>query len=282
MLVNINGGYKTLIALYLTNSLACEEKVILLKDLHVELCIDNIDVFSVTFDEDKSNEKSVILLGANFDYDTDNFKPYFSHPVTKELVYIFFDPCHMLKLVQNYFAKQPISSKSGKIDCNYLVKLKEKQYSGGLHCACKIKNKHVFFSQRMKVFLAAQVLSNSVAVSLRFICTILNDLHFVGSEATGDSCQNFNDMFDILNAKNLFCKIPGRTFVTEQKMPELKKRVDIFCDYIKNLEVDVKKTLKQKSVLGDKKPVIIETTVRQSVLKKLRLCVPVFSDSLSV
>lgn len=261
MLVNVNGRYKTPITYYLTNSLPGEEKSILIKDLLIELCVNKIDVFSVTFDGDKSNQKSVKLLGANFDYGTENFQPYFPHPVTGEPVYVFFDACHMLKLVRNYFAKEPIYNNNEKIDWNYLIKLNEKQYSESLHCACKIRNRHIYFhNEKMKVFLAAQVLSTSVAASLKFFNIVLKDPEFGGSDSTSEFCQNFNNIFDILNSKNLFCKTPGRTAMTEKKLPELKKEIDKYCEYIEKLEIDVKKTLKQK--LGN-----FEKTIRQSVLK---------------
>lgn len=216
MLVNVNGGYKTPVAYYLTNSLGGEEKSILLKDLLIELHVNKIDAFSVTFDGDESNQRSVKLLGANFDYtNKDAFKPYFEHSATGKPVYVFFDPCHMLKLVRNYFAKEPIYYRDEKIDWNYLIKLNEKQYEEGLHCACKIRNRHIFFhNEKMKVFLAAQVLSSSVSAALQFLETHLKDPDFIGSKATSDFCLNFNNIFDILNTKNLYCKTPGRTAMT--------------------------------------------------------------------
>ncbi|KAL7399280.1 hypothetical protein ABVT39_022445 [Epinephelus coioides] len=72
-------------------------------------------------------------------------KTSFVHPVTGERVFIMMDACHMLKLA-----------------CNML------QTKDGLHATNKITHKHVHFdNQKMKVFLAAQTLSRSVAVALR-------------------------------------------------------------------------------------------------------------------
>ena len=83
MLVSINGGFKTPVAYYFTNSLSGSDKSILLKDLLVKLDEEHINVVSVTFDGDDSNERACKLLGANFDYsDKKHFRPYFEHPST--------------------------------------------------------------------------------------------------------------------------------------------------------------------------------------------------------
>ena len=65
----------------------------------------------------------------------------------------------MLKLVRNYFAlKGPLYRNSKPINWNYIIQLNEKQYQEQMHCACKIKNRYVYFhNEKMKVFLAMQV-----------------------------------------------------------------------------------------------------------------------------
>lgn len=110
MLVCINGSFKTPIAHYLINSLTGKEKAVLLKDLLIKLSQSDIEVISITFDGDKTHATACEVLGANFNYrEKSDFKPYFEHPNTLRPVYVFFDPCHMLKLVRNYFAlKGPI------------------------------------------------------------------------------------------------------------------------------------------------------------------------------
>jgi len=63
-----------------------------------------------------------------------------------------------------------------KIDWNFIKLLNEKQQKETLHCACKIKNRHVYFcNEKMKVFLAAQVLINSTAIALQFLEFHLQD-----------------------------------------------------------------------------------------------------------
>lgn len=113
-----NAAFKTPVAHYLHDGLTGEEKSILLKDLLIEFAANNIVVYSVTFDGEGSNLTACKLLGANFDYHSDKFKPYFLHPVTSRIIYCFFDACHMLKLVRNYFAEKGsiYSNGTDKID----------------------------------------------------------------------------------------------------------------------------------------------------------------------
>lgn len=222
MLVNINGGFKTPVVHYLINSLNDVDKSILLKDLLIKLNEKSINVVSVTFDGDKTHKTVCELLGANLNYkDKDYFKPYFEHPGNLQPVYIFCDPCHCLKLVRNYFAtKGPIIT-TNIYTGNSLHNIQE---SEKLHCACKIRNRHVnFYKEKIKVFLAAQVLSNSVSAALRFLEFDLKNLNFVNASSTATFCKNCNDIFDILNVRNKFCKIPGRMSITKDSLPELKK-----------------------------------------------------------
>lgn len=56
----------------------------------------------------------------------------------------------------------------------------------------------------MRVFLAAQVLSNSVANALHFLEFNLQDPAFKNASGTAKFCKIFNDMFDMLNTRNKF------------------------------------------------------------------------------
>ena len=282
MLVKINGGFKTPVAYYLTNSLTGNKKSILLNDLLLKLHENNINVISVTFDGDESNQKSCKILGANFDVnDRENFKPFFSHPATFKPVLVFLDACHMMKLIRNYFAlKGPIIyNKTDIIDWKYIVKLNEKQYDEEMHCANPIKNRHINFqNEKMKLFLAVQVLSLSTYTALQFLEKEINDAEFKGASATAELCKIFNDAFDILNTKNKFCKNPGRKAVTPETLVDLERKINASIKYIENLEVNeplrVRKNKNKnkenenasKIVLFQKKSVLKSTSVRTGFL----------------
>lgn len=137
-----------LISYYLIKSLNGAEKAVLLNDLLIKLHGKSINVTSVTFDGDEGNQKTCKVLEAKFNCNNkETFKPYFQHPVSKKPMYCFFDPCHMLKLVRNYFATNgPIMyDRTDEIDWNYIKKLNKKQYDEEMHCTCKFKNRYVFF-----------------------------------------------------------------------------------------------------------------------------------------
>jgi len=147
----------------------------------------------------------------------------------------------MMKLIRNYFAlKGPIIyNKINIIDWKYIEKLNEKQYDKEMHCANPIKNRYVYFqNEKMKVFLAVQVLSFSTYSALQFLEKEINDAEFQGASATAEFCKIFNDIFDILNTKNKFCKKPGRKAVTPETLDDLERKINESIKYIENLEVN--------------------------------------------
>lgn len=101
----------------------------------------------------------------------------------------------------------------------------------------------------MKVFLAAQLMSNGVASALNLLENDekLKDKNFEHSSATATFCRNFNNMFDLLNVRTQFSSVPSRMSITRSSLSDLKKQVDEYVDYIEKLEVNYKpkKTKKQ-------------------------------------
>ena len=83
----------------------------------------------------------------------------------------------------------------GKILWQYLVDLHKLQNDEGLRLGNKSKKAHIQWKQqKMKVNLAAQSLSSSVADAIEYCATILKLPQFQGSEAT----VKFLRMFDHL------------------------------------------------------------------------------------
>ena len=58
----------------------------------------------------------------------------------------------------------------------------------------------------MKVKLATQTLSNIVAVALNYLNKALNEPEFHHSEATSEFVLMLNNIFDILNSRNIISK----------------------------------------------------------------------------
>ncbi|RVE55172.1 hypothetical protein evm_000070 [Chilo suppressalis] len=97
-------------------------------------------------------------------------KTTFPHPNAGYEIAVFLDACHMLKLVRNAFEnkKRFLDYQGNNIKWSYLIKLNNLQKSQGLHLGNKLKDKHIDFQrQKMKVKLASQLFSNSVADALQ-------------------------------------------------------------------------------------------------------------------
>ena len=115
----------------------------------------------------------------------------------------------MLKLARNLLA-----DKESLIDCDgqvikweYIKALQELQSFEGLRAGNRLHERHVQWTrQKMKVKLAAQTLSSSVADAIEF-CNL--DLHlpaFKNSEATVRFIRIIDRLFDFLNSRNPLAK----------------------------------------------------------------------------
>jgi len=122
-------------------------------------------------------------------------------------IHIFLDVCLMLKLVRNTLASQTLIDGDGKhIKWQYIEELHKLQEGEGLRAANKLRTPHIEWQrQKMKVNLAAQVISNSVGNALE-LCLALNLPQFKGCEATVVFFKTFDSLFDILNLRNPLAK----------------------------------------------------------------------------
>jgi hypothetical protein len=115
----------------------------------------------------------------------------------------------MLKLMRNCLASYGIlkDDKGDKVNWNYAEQLYKLQEAEGLRLGNKLKASHMMWTkQKMKVNLAAQTLSSSVADAIEF-CHVNLKLHqFVGSEATVRFLRLIDHLFDILNSRNPLAK----------------------------------------------------------------------------
>ncbi|KAF0742064.1 Uncharacterized protein FWK35_00023842, partial [Aphis craccivora] len=143
-------------------------------------------VHSITFDGAHTNTAMCKHLGANFSTSESRF--FIEHPVSKEPVFIFYDACHILKLIRNTFGDKKLlyNDKNEEINWDYIKKLYDKENNEGLKLATKLSSRHIFyFNEKMNVKLAAQVMSNSVSNGLK-CCDHLGDSDFKGSQGTAE------------------------------------------------------------------------------------------------
>ena len=166
MVVGLKTAWKAPIGYFLTNTLKAQPQAVLVTQAIEALHERGIKVTCITMDGHQTNLSMAEMLGCKLCLS--DLKTSFDHPITKEPIFILMDPCHMVKLTRNMLdAYRTIISSSGSIEWEYIRKLNNVQEKSGLHLANKLTFKHVNFSnQNMKVSLAAQTLSRSVAVAL--------------------------------------------------------------------------------------------------------------------
>ena len=170
-----------------------------------------LHTIAIVFDGTNANKCTATYLGC--DMSTDNIQSWFLHPSDEmSKVYIIFDVCHMLKLVRNLIGdlkKLQIreDGELNEINWKYMVALNDAQEKLGFTFANKLKRKHLLFvKNKMKVSLAAQTLSASVASAIDFLRDEEKIPEFEGSEATTKFIRIIDKAFDMLNSRHPLAK----------------------------------------------------------------------------
>ena len=123
--------------------------------------------------------------------------------------------------------------------------MEELQSREGLTLANKLKKRHINWkSEKMKVSLAAQVLSESVASALEYCQDYLKLPQFQGCGPTVRLISTFNNLFDVLNSINTFGK-GSKSPIREDNQIQWKTILKHSRDYILGLtNLDGKSMLK--------------------------------------
>jgi hypothetical protein len=92
-----------------------------------------------------------------------------------------------------------------RIEWEFIKKLEELQKTEGMRAANKLKPHHIqWHKQKMKVNLATETLSKSVADAIDFCREGLKYPEFQGSEATTKFIKTIDCLFDTMNSRNIF------------------------------------------------------------------------------
>ena len=179
-----------------------------------------------------------LLTEASLDVHAVTFDGSFKHPTRPDrTLYVILDICHMIKLARNALGDKEIFYTDGgeTISWYYIKELFNVQQSDILHLGNKLKNVHIkWHNQKMKVAVAAQTLSNSVAAGMMYLRS-LKLKQFENCEQTAEFIQNINDIFDILNTKSKF----GKKFKSPLKLDnytELQAHLHDVISYLKELK----------------------------------------------
>lgn len=159
----------------------------------------------------------------------------FHHPDVPYPLFIILDACHMLKLARNTLSDMAILKDSaGDIKWDNVKQLYETQKSDILSLGNKLKSQHIYWqSQKMKVAIAAQTLSHSVAAAISFLESIETP-NFINTESTTNFILHINNLFDVLNSRNKFGK-QYKTPITAENYERVKEYVDEASDYLMSL-----------------------------------------------
>lgn len=169
----------------------------------IKLCEEaNVKIVSLTCDGPVSNFSMYSHLGSNLlkNQTIANFK------FSQTNVQAFIDPCHCINLIRNAFGDLRVfyDFSGRKIDFGYLEKLLDLKEKQGLHMAHKITKSHIMYeTQKMKVRLATQLLSSSVADALEHCRSSLLFKEFQDCDGTINFINILNNVFDILNSHSI-------------------------------------------------------------------------------
>lgn len=153
-------------------------------------------VKGVTTDQGSNLEKTFRLLGVKQD------RPFFK--INNNKYYVYRDPPHLLKNSRNFLEKKigvHIPKKTGKASWAHLQTLFHLDSSNSIKLAPKLTHNCLYdlrYGSRMKVKLAANVLSHSVAVALKYLVKTYK-LEPSG-KSTSSYCWWINRIFDALNS----------------------------------------------------------------------------------
>jgi len=241
MLVALNSNWKIPVAYFLVNGLNSQEKANLVCTVLSFVHDTGTCVKTLTFDGTAANMSMATNLGAKLSFP--DLKPYFKHPETKENVHIFVDPAHMIKLCRNTLGDWKVLYDENKypIKWDYFVKLVDLQEKTGVHAGTKIRTRHIHYQkEKMKVKLAAQTFSSSVADAFDYCCNILKLDEFKDVEPTSTFCKNINNIFDVLNSRNFLSKSEFKKPLWPNSENHIKIFIKKSITYIKNLKVTEK------------------------------------------
>lgn len=206
-----------------------------------------ITVTNITFDCCPTNLTTARILGCKFEFkqhvkfDQSSKK----HSLTLKTqitnenpIFIFPDPSHILKLIRNALAELQIllNANNNEINFKYLKILNELQEQEGLHLCNKISNRHInFFKQKMKVNLATQLLSKSVAEALTFCSEVLKLEDFINAGPTITFISIMNDAFDILNSRKI-SDYNYKQALCEKNFDKINQFFETLTEYITTLK----------------------------------------------
>ena len=164
-------------------------------------CIDKIDktglnVVALVCDQGSNNRSFLQTLEK-----VSLNKPYMTHGEKK--IFVFYDPPHLLKNVRNNLKKGDLVVDGKTVSWKYIVDFYNIDRSQQIQLAPKLKERHIHLPpfSAMRVNLAAQILSHSVAAGMSFLVTC-KEIH-EDAIYTAKFAEQFDILFNTFNSHRL-------------------------------------------------------------------------------
>lgn len=230
MVVCLNGSWKIPVGYFPVASINAEQKKNLLLHCIQNLKTTGVQIAGVTFDGTRENFAMSTLLGCDLFSIQDEY--YFETDYNDDKFVIYPDPVQMLKLVRNCLAEHSVFLiGSEKIEWKYIVFLQNLQENENLNLGNKSKKSRIYFkSQRMKVKLAIQTFSKSLADAIDYCRDVLKIEEFKNSHTTADFIRNINDIFDIINSRE-------KTAMNKDNYYEIAQLCNENVEYLQSLQL---------------------------------------------
>lgn len=194
----VGDGFKLTVGYFFLSGLNAQNRA-----APTQLAIESVNkagarVISLTGDGLIANVSMVKELGADFKND----KPYFPSPTDPDdKIYVIWDPPHMLKLARGCLKSHQLYHDDIPIQWNFISSLHEMQKQRNINLGNKLTSMHCNFHVKpMNVRLAAETLSNSVAMGIELLSKDGYE-QFKDSHKTSEFIRYVNNTFDILNFK---------------------------------------------------------------------------------
>ena len=177
-----------------------EKLKILLTDAINALNETGLNVKIVICDQGSNNRSMLQKLGVTVT------SPFFH--VNSKKIYAMYDPPHLIKNVRNNLKKTGYTVNGEDISWEDITKFYEIDSKLSIRTAPKLTKKHIELPPftAMRVKLATQVLSHTVAAGITMLCSFG---HLESKcMATANFIKRFDQLFDIFNSGKLYAKKP--------------------------------------------------------------------------
>jgi len=205
LVVGLTGGWKVPIGYVFTNKVSGEvQHNLISKSIHL-MSEKHFVIHAVVGDGNNPNVSMFKKFGVNESLDMLNSKfdsiPDLTRP---QDIYAIYDIVHMMKLWRNLLHNYKIIFWNGNpIKWMYFEFLEQLQDFELIRAANKLSPQHIHFeNNKMRVKLAVQIFSSSVADAIDFCREDLNLHQFKGSEHTTKFIRLLNSAFDIFNSRH--------------------------------------------------------------------------------